>query len=82
MAVFPRGESPGQILALCELLYGKKPDAFTISIAGESFYHGDALSKTLQSALPALVRTVRDLAARLAGGYDPSIREISDTCGV
>jgi hydrogenase maturation protease len=80
--IFSHSLSPGQMLALCEYLYGKKTDAFAVSVTGEFFDHGDALSKTLQSALPALVATVKDLAVRLARRFDSSLLELQDTSGV
>ncbi|HKF48993.1 MAG TPA: hydrogenase maturation protease [Terracidiphilus sp.] len=77
---FSHSLSPGQVLALADHLYGKQPDAFMVSVAGESFDHGDALSETLQSALPALVRTVVGLIARLAPRFDSSDFEARNTC--
>jgi hydrogenase maturation protease len=59
--------TPAQIIALCERVYGCWPSAFAVSIAGESFDHGDALSATLKNALPRLIETVEELIARLAG---------------
>jgi len=73
---------PGQILALTERLYGKRPLAFAVSVAGESFDHGDALSETLRNALPVLVRTVKDLVSRLSRQLDPSTLEQRDACAV
>jgi hydrogenase maturation protease len=70
--LFSHSLSPGQMLALTEHLYGKRPDAFIVSVAGESFDHGDALSESLQCALPTLVGTVKDLAVHLARRFDPS----------
>jgi hydrogenase maturation protease len=64
--LFSHSLGPAQMLALCEQLYGTKPEAFTVSIAGRSFEYGDALSGTLQDAVPALVATVKELVVRLA----------------
>lgn len=64
--LFSHSLSPAQIIALCEQLYGTKPAAFTVSIAGRSFDYGDALSGTLQDAVPALVAAVKEFVVRLA----------------
>ncbi|MGB6687391.1 MAG: hydrogenase maturation protease [Terracidiphilus sp.] len=53
--------TPQQVIALCRQLYGVSPRAFTISIAGKSFEHGDALTDTLEAALPRLIGTVGEL---------------------
>lgn len=58
--------TPAQIVAFSERLYGKAPPAFAVSIGGESFDHGDALSETLKNALPRVVRTVEELIHQLA----------------
>jgi hydrogenase maturation protease len=63
--LFSHSLGPGQILALCEQLYGTKPLAFTVSIAGKSFDYGDGLSGTLQDAVPALLATVKELVVQL-----------------
>lgn len=57
--------SPGQVLALSEQLYERRPGAFIVSVAAESFDHGNALSKTLHGALPALVETVENLIVHM-----------------
>lgn len=64
--VFSHSLGPAQILALCEQLYRTKPAALTVSVVGSSFDYGDALSGTLQDAIPALIATVKDLVVRLA----------------
>ncbi len=38
--------SPEQVIALCEQLYSRRPRAFTVSVTGECFDHGEALSQT------------------------------------
>ena len=60
-ASFSHQLTPGQIVALCQQLYDVLPRAFTISIAGKSFEHGDALSDELRAVLPRLVGKVREL---------------------
>lgn len=63
---FSHALTPGQVMALCEQLYGVRPQAYMVSIAGECFDHGEGLSATVASALPQLIDTVEALIARLA----------------
>lgn len=63
--------SPGQILALCSELYAATPRGFTVSIAGQFFDHGDALSAAVQQAMPRLIETVKELMARLEASPRP-----------
>ena len=55
--------SPEQVIALCQQLYGQRPRAFAVSITGECFDHGEALSQTVANALMRLVETVSELIA-------------------
>jgi hydrogenase maturation protease len=67
-ASFSHQFTPEQVVALCRRLYGVGPRAFTISIVGKSFEHGDALSDELRAALPRLVGTMRELIE----GFNPA----------
>lgn len=58
--------TPAQVLALCRQLYGATPHAMTVTIAGESFDHGDRLSETIRAALPALVDRAKSSLERLS----------------
>mgnify|MGYP001554678825 FL=1 len=53
--------TPQQVLAFAAALYGMRPQAFIVSIAGENFDHGEALSTTVRDALPQLVKRVSSL---------------------
>jgi hydrogenase maturation protease len=55
--------SPGQVIALCQQLYRECPLVFAVSVTGESFDHGEALSETLSASLLNLVERVRELIA-------------------
>jgi hydrogenase maturation protease len=55
--------SPEQVIALCEQLYRRRPQAFIASVTGASFDHGEALSETLADTLPPLIEAVRALVA-------------------
>ena len=52
-----------QLMMLCDVLYGCRPEAYEISVSGECFSHGEHLSFRLNSALPliaeAAVKRVR-----------------------
>ena len=56
--------SPGTLLRAASLLYGATPDAWLLTIAGESFGWGEGLSATVQASLPALLAQVDHLLAR------------------
>ena len=58
---FTHAFSPATILSLAQELYGKRPEAYVLSICGESFDHGEALSPTVIRSLPGFVRRVEDL---------------------
>jgi hydrogenase maturation protease len=58
---FSHALTPQSLLALAGRLYGKKPKAFLVSVAGKSFEHGESLSPEVQEALPALLTRVREL---------------------
>jgi len=46
--------SPAGILQLAQELYGRCPPAYLLTIAGESFATGDALSAAVAASVPAL----------------------------
>src|SRR5271157_2781049 len=50
--------SPAGILALAQQLYGASPRAFVVSLCGECFDHGSALSAAVEAALPKLIALV------------------------
>jgi hydrogenase maturation protease len=54
---------PEQMLTICKQLYGAEPHGFLVSIAGECFDHGEALSPRVTAALPQVVAMVKELAA-------------------
>lgn len=58
---------PAQVMALCGRLYGITPRAFEVSITGEWFDHGDALSESVREALPEFIEMVCELLNGPAG---------------
>jgi len=57
--------TPDNLLALCERLFGLRPGAFSVSLCGESFGHGDTLSAVAADSMPKLVDTVVQLVSRI-----------------
>lgn len=55
---------PAAILGLSERLYGSRPRAYSATIIGESFEHGESLSAAVTSALPSLVARIEELVQR------------------
>jgi hydrogenase maturation protease len=53
---------PATLLALARGLYGRAPEAWILTITGESFAHTDRLSAPVQSSLAELMRQVETLA--------------------
>jgi hydrogenase maturation protease len=57
--------TPGAVVALSKDLYGASPRAFSVTLTGESFEHGEALSSVVVAALPALIARIEALAQLL-----------------
>jgi hydrogenase maturation protease len=53
--------TPAALLQLATTLYGASPAAALVSVAGESFEHGETLSREVEQALPRLVAKIREL---------------------
>ena len=58
--------SPAGVLALAQQLYGATPRAFVVTLCGECFDHGAALSATVEAGLPKLTALVEKLARQEA----------------
>lgn len=68
-AHFAHQLSPSGLLALGTLLYGDTPRAFSVSLSGKSFDHGNTLSASAINALPRLVARVCELVELLSNSY-------------
>jgi hydrogenase maturation protease len=53
--------SPSTLLALGERLHGHRPEAFLVSICGQSFDLGEGLSPAVAAALPQAIQEVHRL---------------------
>ena len=62
--------SPSAVFALAGKLYGARPRAFSVTLTGQCFDHGESLSPVVAAALPALVARVEGVARQFlsAGG--------------
>lgn len=64
-AQFSHQLTPEQLLTLCQQLYGTYPHAYALSVAGDTFDHGETLSAPVGKALPLLATTSCELLDRL-----------------
>jgi hydrogenase maturation protease len=56
--------SPASLLGLAKELYGRVPEAYLLTIAGESFDTGETMSATVEKGIPALLAEVDRLLGR------------------
>ncbi len=61
-ARFCHAVSPANVLSLAARLYGARPRAFSATIVGENFDHGESLSAAVEAALPTLLARIEELA--------------------
>ena len=59
---FGHSLTPAAVLALAANLYGAKPQAFSVTVTGEDFRHGDGLSPSVAAAVPDLISRIELLA--------------------
>jgi hydrogenase maturation protease len=58
-AAFSHHLTPGTLLALAQTLFGRCPEAFSLSVGGADFSFSEALSPRVRSGLPRLLRCIR-----------------------
>ena len=63
-SVFCHAMSPSHVLALAAQLYHSRPRAFSASVLGANFNHGESLSPAVEAALPALLTRIEELATK------------------
>ena len=56
--------SPKRVLDLAAQLYGASPRTFVVTVAGETFNHGDSLSPAVARAVPELIARIAELVQR------------------
>jgi hydrogenase maturation protease len=64
--------SPAEVLGLACQLYGTTPQSFCVTVAGESFEHGEELSQRVAARLPLLVAEVERLTKQILSASDAS----------
>ena len=57
--------SPSAVMALAHRLYDATPRAFSLTLAGQNFEHGEELSPVVSRALPELVAEIEILTRQL-----------------
>ncbi|HUA16796.1 MAG TPA: hydrogenase maturation protease [Verrucomicrobiae bacterium] len=62
---------PEAVLGLSQQLYKATPRAFSVTLVGESFDHGESLSPRISAALPQLVAQIEEVVQQLLKA-DPS----------
>ena len=67
-SAFSHEFTPSGVLNLAQELYGKAAPAFVVSLAGECFDHGTALSGSVVEAMPRLLARVAQLAGDAVPG--------------
>ena len=63
-SAFCHAVSPSHVLALAAQLYDCRPRAFSITVVGENFNHGESLSPAVEAALPTLLGRIEELSTR------------------
>jgi hydrogenase maturation protease len=58
-AAFSHHLTPGTLLTLTQTLFGRCPEAFSLSVGGADFTFTEALSPQVRSSLPRLLRSIR-----------------------
>jgi hydrogenase maturation protease len=53
--------APSTLLELAERLYGRRPQAFLVSVCGQSFDLGEGLTSSVAAALPQVMHEVQRL---------------------
>lgn len=56
--------SPLAVIRLAQSLYHVKPQAFSVTVTGQNFDHGETLSPAVASALPHLVSRIEALVRK------------------
>ncbi len=73
---------PSTLLLYAELLYGRKPPAWLVTIPGEDFGFGEGFSELTRSSLAVAQKMVFDLLSRLRSGcsFPDACRYVIETC--
>jgi len=55
---------PSQLLRMAQILYGRSPEAYLVTVGASSLTLGEGLSASVTAALPEVIATVRQLALK------------------
>lgn len=75
-ASFSHQLSPAEVVALAQELYGTSPQAFSVSLVGQCFEHGEGLSSSVTARLPHLAAKVEGLTKQILSGGPVSLAEV------
>ena len=56
--------TPAALFQVASALYGTRPVAYSVSLTGKSFEHGDSLAPEIIQAIPRVVAKIRELIAK------------------
>lgn len=70
---FCHAVSPSHVLTMAAQLYGAQPRAFSTTIVGLGFDHGESLSKPVQAAIPVLIERIEELLHNLSTTKDTKL---------
>ncbi|HKT89790.1 MAG TPA: hydrogenase maturation protease [Candidatus Sulfotelmatobacter sp.] len=70
---FCHAVSPSHVLTMAAQLYGAQPRAFSTTIVGLCFDHGESLSKPVQAAIPVLIERIEELLHNLSTTKDTKL---------
>ena len=63
--------SPSTVVALAHQLFGASPHAFSVTLTGACFDHGESLSPAVAAALPALLARIEALIQQFLSSEAP-----------
>ena len=58
---FSHDVDPSSLIQMARLLYGARPTAVVVSVDGDQFGYGTALSTVVQAAIPGVIQRIREL---------------------
>jgi hydrogenase maturation protease len=57
--------TPGMVVTLAAQLYGGRARAFSVTLTGQNFDHGESLSAAVEESFPEFVHRIEDLVREL-----------------
>lgn len=72
--------SPSTLLITCEILYGRLPRAYVVSIAGQSFGLGEGMSPHVYSGVPDAIVRIREIVDSEWTGEQVGLSFLENRC--